>query len=152
VTVLVDGDDMDEPIADTARSILDGHIVLKRELAASGHFPAISVLDSVSRLFTEVTPKDHQHCTAIVRELLASYTEMKDLIEIGAYQRGTVPAVDRAIQFMPIIRHFLCQAVNETYSFADTSRDLQLLASAIANSEQQAQQAQQAASQTEAGS
>lgn len=150
VTVLVDGDDMDEPIADTARSILDGHIVLKRELAAAGHFPAISVLDSVSRLFTEVTPRDHQQCTAIVRELLASYTEMKDLIEIGAYQRGTVPAVDRAIQFMPLIRHFLCQSVSETYSFADTTRDLQLLASAIANSSQSNQQSPQSSGQTRA--
>lgn len=138
VTVLVDGDDMDEPIADTARSILDGHIVLKRELAAAGHFPAISVLDSVSRLFNSITDQPHQQATAVVRELLASYMEMKDLIEIGAYQRGSVPAVDRAIQFMPLVRHFLCQSVQETFDFHETTRDLQLLASAIVTSAQQA--------------
>lgn len=137
VTVLVDGDDMDEPIADAARSILDGHIVLKRELAAAGHFPAISVLDSVSRLFREVADTNHQQAAGTVRELLASYMEMKDMIEIGAYQRGTVPTVDRAIHFMPIIRHFLCQSVGESFSQAESSQDLQLLGQAILAAQQQ---------------
>ncbi|MCR9198433.1 MAG: FliI/YscN family ATPase [Planctomycetaceae bacterium] len=136
VTVLVDGDDMDEPIADAARSILDGHIVLKRELAAAGHFPAISVLDSVSRLFREVTDAPHQQATATVRELLASYAEMKDMIEIGAYQKGTVATVDQAIHFMPIIRHFLCQSVGESFTLQQSSQDLLLLGSAILQARQ----------------
>lgn len=138
VTVLVDGDDMDEPIADAARSILDGHIVLKRELAVAGHFPAISVLDSVSRLFREVTDTRHQQASSTVRELLASYAEMKDMIEIGAYQKGTVPMVDQAIHFMPIIRHFLCQSVGESFSLSQSSQDLLLLSNAIAQARQTA--------------
>ena len=86
ITVLVEGDDMDEPVADTARSILDGHIVLKRELAAAGQYPAISVLDSISRVFNEITSRDHQKASSAVRQLMATYAEMKDLIQIGAYQ------------------------------------------------------------------
>ena len=130
ITVLVEGDDMDEPVADTARSILDGHIVLKRELAAAGQYPAISVLDSISRVFNEITSRDHQKASSAVRQLMATYAEMKDLIQIGAYQSGTLPEVDRAIQLMPAVKQYLGQAVNEASDYGSTLRDLELLRSA----------------------
>jgi len=131
-TVLVDGDDMNEPIADAVRSILDGHIVLTRELAHASHYPAIDVLQSVSRLVGEVVSPDVRAAGQAVRQLLAAYKEKEDLIAIGAYQRGTDPLVDAAIALRPAIERFLRQAVDERTSAADADRALLDIAAAIA--------------------
>lgn len=108
-TVLVEGDDMNEPIADAVRSILDGHIVLSRALAARNHYPCIDVLHSASRLFTQVTTKEHRTAAGRVRELLAAYEKAEDLINIGAYQKGSNRVVDEAIALSDPIRDFLRQ-------------------------------------------
>jgi flagellum-specific ATP synthase len=112
-TVLVDGDDMNEPIADAARSILDGHIVLTRELAHAGHYPAVDVLQSVSRLVGEVTSPDARAAAQELRALMAAYRDKRDLIAIGAYERGTDPLCDRAIDLRAGIDGFLRQPVDE---------------------------------------
>jgi flagellum-specific ATP synthase len=112
-TVLVDGDDMNEPIADAVRSILDGHIVLTRSLAHSGHYPAIDVLQSVSRLVGEIVTPDVQAAGQQVRAALAAYRDKEDLISIGAYQRGSDPLVDLAIDQRPNINAFLRQRVDD---------------------------------------
>lgn len=128
ITVLVDGDDMDEPISDTARSILDGHIVLDRHLAAKGHFPAINVLESVSRLFREVTDAAHQQAVTKVRRLLTGYEDTRDLIQVGLYQQGTMPEVDEAIQRMPAIERFLKQDQSDHSTWQQTIEKLKQLA------------------------
>ena len=112
-TVLVEGDDMNEPIADATRSILDGHIVLSRRLATSGHFPSIDVLESVSRLESAITTPGQRALARELRELLAAYRDAKDLVEIGAYARGSNPVVDRALDLKPLIDAFLRQDVSE---------------------------------------
>jgi flagellum-specific ATP synthase len=112
-TVLVDGDDMNEPVADAARSILDGHIVLRRELAARGHYPAIDVLDSISRVMNEIITDPHRRAAQAVRELLATYRSAEDLIQLGAYVAGGSPDIDRAIDRYPLIRAFLIQPPDE---------------------------------------
>ena len=108
-TVLVDGDDMNEPIADAARSILDGHVVLSRRLATSGHFPSIEVLDSISRVESMITTREQRALTTEARRLLAAYRDTKDLIEIGAYVPGANPLVDRAVALKDRIDGFLRQ-------------------------------------------
>jgi len=108
-TVLVEGDDMNEPIGDAARSILDGHIVLSRRLASAGHFPCVEVLDSVSRVAPAITTAAQRSATTELRKLLAAYREAKDLIEIGAYVPGTNPLVDRAVELREDIDAFLQQ-------------------------------------------
>jgi flagellum-specific ATP synthase len=113
-TVLVDGDDMNEPIADAVRSILDGHIVLTRELAHSGHYPAVDVLQSVSRLVGDVTTPDVREAGMEMRRLLAAHRDKADLISIGAYERGTDPLVDRAIDLKDHIDRFLRQGLDES--------------------------------------
>lgn len=125
ITVLVDGDDMDEPIADAARSILDGHIVLDRKLATRGHFPAVNSLQSISRLFREVTSPEHQAAALRIRQLLATYEEMKDLIQMGMYQKGASPDVDEAILWMPRIKAFLTQTVGRSSSWTETQQLLE---------------------------
>jgi flagellum-specific ATP synthase len=112
-TVLVDGDDMNEPIADAVRSILDGHVVLTRALAHASHYPAIDVLQSVSRLVGEIVTPEVRNAGQAVRRLLAAYREKEDLIAIGAYQSGTDPIVDAAIALRPQIDRFLRQPVDE---------------------------------------
>ncbi|MCF6137107.1 flagellar protein export ATPase FliI [Pseudalkalibacillus berkeleyi] len=112
-TVLVDGDDMNEPIADTVRGILDGHIVLDRNLANKGHFPSINVLKSVSRVMNNISNQNHLELTSKARELLSSYQESEDLISIGAYKQGTSKKVDDAISFYPKIMDYLRQATYE---------------------------------------
>jgi flagellum-specific ATP synthase len=112
-TVLVDGDDMNEPIADAARSILDGHVVLTRSLAHAGHYPAIDVLQSVSRLVTEIVSPEVQAAGQHVRSAMAAYRDKEDLISIGAYQRGTDPLVDVAIDTRGQLNSFLRQRVDE---------------------------------------
>jgi flagellum-specific ATP synthase len=111
-TVLVDGDDMNEPIADAVRSILDGHVVLTRELAHAGHYPAVDVLQSVSRLTGEISAPDVAAAAQEARALLAAWHDKRDLIAIGAYERGSDPLVDRALQLKPAIDDFLRQAVD----------------------------------------
>lgn len=112
-TVLVEGDDMNEPIADAVRSILDGHIVLSRALAAQNHYPCIDVLNSASRLFSTVADKDHRTAAGKVRELLASYQKAEDLINIGAYQMGSNRTIDLAIARREEINQFLIQERDE---------------------------------------
>jgi FliI/YscN family ATPase len=126
-TVLVDGDDMNEPVADAARSILDGHIVLRRELAARAHYPAIDVLDSVSRLMSEVADDAHRKAAQTVRELMATYRSAEDLIQLGAYVAGSNPAVDRAIQRHEPIRRFLQQRPDEAVDWETMRAELATL-------------------------
>lgn len=127
-TVLVDGDDMNEPIADAVRGILDGHVVLSRKLAHAGHYPAIDVLQSVSRVMPEVTTSDHQQTAIKLRSLLAAYQEAEDLVAIGAYQPGTRPAVDEALAKMDAINRFLRQTVDERSDLDEAVAGLSALA------------------------
>ncbi|MCI7234648.1 MAG: flagellar protein export ATPase FliI [Veillonellaceae bacterium] len=124
-TVLVDGDDMNEPIADAVRSILDGHIVLSRNIAAQNHFPAIDVLASVSRVMSAVVPKEHMEANRKLRALMAVYKEAEDLIHIGAYVKGSSPKIDEAVQKIDAINDFLCQGVFEVQSFEETIHRLE---------------------------
>ena len=107
LTVLVEGDDLAEPVADTARSLLDGHIVLDRKIAESGHFPAINISQSVSRAFLNVSDKPQQIAARKIRNIMATYADVQDLIRIGAYSRGTSPQIDKTIELMPIVNAFL---------------------------------------------
>ncbi|MCL5264141.1 MAG: flagellar protein export ATPase FliI [Chloroflexi bacterium] len=118
-TVLVEGDDITEPITDTVRSILDGHIHLSRELAAENHYPAIDVLTSVSRVMTNITDKEHQRLAGKLRDVVATYRSARDLINIGAYVPGSNAQIDRAIQLMPVITSFLRQGIDEGATFED---------------------------------
>ncbi|WP_300682356.1 FliI/YscN family ATPase [Nocardioides sp.] len=112
-SVLVEGDDLQDPIGDTARSILDGHIVLSRSLATAGHFPAIDVLESISRLQSTVTTPEQQADARRLRQLLAAHRNVKELVEIGAYAAGSDPTADEALELMPQINAFLCQRMDE---------------------------------------
>ena len=130
ITVLVEGDDLDEPVTDTARSILDGHIVLDRKLATQGQYPAIDVLKSISRLFREVTSPEHQQDAMKLRNMLATWLEVSDMIQLGVYKSGTSPMVDRAVQLMPAVRRFINQSVHEKSSCKQTLEQLQILGKA----------------------
>ena len=123
-TVLVEGDDMNEPIADAVRSILDGHIVLSRQLAAQNHYPCIDVMNSASRLFSAVADKEHRGQAGKVRELLAAYEKAEDLINIGAYQMGSNRTIDVAIDRHEEIVNFLKQESDEVAHFDDTREKL----------------------------
>lgn len=123
-TVLVDGDDMNEPIADTVRGILDGHFVLDRELANKGQYPAINVLKSVSRVMNHIVDKDHKRAAESMREKLSKYYQAEDLINIGAYKRGSSREIDEAIQAYPAIINYLKQEVDDGWKFTDTKREL----------------------------
>jgi flagellum-specific ATP synthase len=118
-TVLVDGDDPNEPIADTARSILDGHISLSRQLAHQNHYPAIDILGSLSRLMNSIAKPEHIRAANRLRDALAVYRASEDLISIGAYAAGTNPALDDALAMMPHIKAFLCQGVDEPSSYEE---------------------------------
>ncbi len=126
-SVLVEGDDMNEPVADAARSILDGHISLSRKLATENHYPAVDVLDSVSRVMIDVVSREHQDIAARVREVLATYREAEDLINIGAYVAGSNPRIDFALEKMDAIRSFLKQPIDERTGYDETSRQLRSL-------------------------
>ena len=128
-TVLVEGDDMNDPVADAARAILDGHIVLSRRLATSGHFPSIDVLESVSRVAPRIMTAEQIGQASELRRLMAAYRDAKDLIEIGAYAKGTNPVVDRAVQLKPAIDHFLRQ---DAATVAPISQSLAALAMLVA--------------------
>jgi flagellum-specific ATP synthase len=131
-TVLVDGDDMNEPIADAVRSILDGHVVLTRSLAHTGHYPAIDVLQSVSRLIGEIATPEVRDAGTRLRTALAAYREKEDLISIGAYQRGTDPVLDSAIALRPRIDGFLRQQVHEPSTLAQADSQLLSLGAELA--------------------
>lgn len=127
LTVLVEGDDLHDPIADAARSILDGHIVLDRTLADIGHFPAINVLKSLSRLAHEITTPSQQLAAARLRTDLARLAEVRDLIQVGLYQPGASPEVDQALARQPRIEEFLRQQLGETSTTAQTTHRLERL-------------------------
>ena len=116
-TVLVDGDDFNEPITDTARSILDGHIMLDRKLGHKNHYPAIDVLQSISRCMSQIATKDHKAAAGKLKNVLATYNEAEDLINIGAYKSGANPNIDYAIEKINAINEYLCQDVDSKYSF-----------------------------------
>ncbi|HAG68600.1 MAG TPA: flagellar protein export ATPase FliI [Lachnospiraceae bacterium] len=116
-TVLVDGDDFNEPITDTARGILDGHIVLNRKLAHKNHYPAIDILASISRCMSQVAGKEHKAAAGRLKNVLATYNEAEDLINIGAYKAGSNPNIDFAIEKIDKVNEFLCQEVDSKYQF-----------------------------------
>lgn len=123
-TVLVDGDDMNEPIADAVRGILDGHIVLNRNLAHKGHFPAIDVLASVSRVMKEIVSQEHTEAAENLKRMLAIYKDSEDLINIGAYQRGSNQEIDHALQFIQSIWDFTRQKEMEKVTFSEARERL----------------------------
>lgn len=133
-TVLVDGDDLMDPIADAARSVLDGHIVLARRLASLNHYPAIDVLQSVSRVMPDVVDEQQLRLAQEAREVLAVYQEAEDLINVGAYVAGSNPAIDRARSLIDPLRAFLRQGVDEVFTLAETR---QLLAQALKEKEEE---------------
>jgi len=126
-TVLSEGDDLQDPIADAARAILDGHIVLSRSLADSGHFPAIDIEKSISRVMPAVTSSEHQQLARNVKQLYASYSQSKDLIAIGAYVKGADPRLDQAINLMPRINQFLQQGMTDVVPYDKCLAGLQSL-------------------------
>jgi flagellum-specific ATP synthase len=115
----VDGDDMNEPIADAVRGILDGHIVLNRSIAGKGIFPAIDVLNSASRVMTDITSDEHLSAVHTFKKLLASYNEAEDLINIGAYKKGSNRDIDLAIRLKPQMDQFLRQGIFEASKLED---------------------------------
>ncbi|MBF8435684.1 flagellar protein export ATPase FliI [Halanaerobiaceae bacterium Z-7014] len=116
-TVLVEGDDFNEPVSDTVRGILDGHIDLSRELASRNHYPAIDVLSSVSRVMPDIAEEEHIQAAGQLKKMLADYREAEDLINIGAYEKGSNPEVDQAIEKIDVIRNYLQQDINEKTDF-----------------------------------
>ena len=126
-TVLVDGDDHNEPIADSVRGILDGHIVLTRELAMQNNYPAIDILQSVSRVMNDVISQEHKELAGIIREHISVYRDAKDLIDIGAYTPGSNPKIDAATQHMDSILAFTRQDVDEHAGFEETLKHLQAI-------------------------
>jgi len=126
-TVLVEGDDTNEPVADAARSVLDGHIVLSRELARQNHYPAIDVLASISRLMDDLITAEQRALAGRLRELLAVYRKSEDLVQIGAYVPGSNPRLDTAIRMLPDIQAFLRQDVNRKVTFAESWAELEAL-------------------------
>ena len=116
-TVLVDGDDFNEPITDTARGILDGHIILDRKLGHKNHYPAIDILQSISRVMSAVASKEHKALASKLKSVLATYNEAEDLINIGAYKNGSNPDIDYAIKKISVINEFLCQGTDEKFQF-----------------------------------
>jgi len=119
-TVLVEGDDMNEPIADAVRGILDGHIILSRSLAAKNHYPAVDILESASRVIGEIISDEHKRAASELRNVLATYEEAKDLVTIGAYEAGSDPKLDYALDKLDEVNRFLRQGVNEASSYEDT--------------------------------
>jgi flagellum-specific ATP synthase len=126
-TVLVEGDDMNEPVADAVRGILDGHVVLSRRLAGRGHYPAIDILQSVSRSMNDLIDRDGMRLANEVREILASFQETEDLLTIGAYKPGQNPRIDRAVQKIDAVNAFLRQEVDEKTTLAETWERMQNL-------------------------
>ncbi len=128
-TVLTEGDDQQDPIADAARAILDGHFVLSRKLADAGHYPAIDIEASISRVMTEITDEAHQQEVRRFKQLYSCYQQNRDLINVGAYTRGSDPEVDEAIEFYPQLRAFLQQNISESVDFQNGRQQLSALLS-----------------------
>ena len=126
-TVLVDGDDFNEPITDTARSILDGHIVLDRKIAQKNHYPAIDVLQSISRVKGAIATKEQKKLSGMLKNVMATYAEAEDLINIGAYKPGSNKNIDFAISKIDAVNDFLMQDVYEKVDFEDTVGRLEAL-------------------------
>src|SRR5271154_6784933 len=126
-TVLMEGDDQQDPLVDSVRALLDGHVILDRRLSAQGHYPPVSVLDSLSRLMPAVCSAEHLEKARRLRQLLAAYSASEDLIRVGAYQKGADPMLDRAILALPAINAFLQQRKNEPAAFEQTLQSLQAL-------------------------
>ena len=116
---------MQDPIADAARAILDGHIVLSRELADAGHYPAVDIEGSISRVMPMVTSEEHQQLARQLRQMYSLYQQNKDLISIGAYTRGNDPRIDHAIELNPVIKFFLQQKMNEVIPYDQSLSQLQ---------------------------
>jgi flagellum-specific ATP synthase len=130
-TTLMEGDDVNDPVVDTVRGIVDGHIFLSRKVAEQNHYPAIDVLGSVSRLFTEIADPDHMKAAGTMRELMATYKEAKDLIDIGAYEKGNSKKIDMAIDMMPEINNFLRQSIKDIVDMNGTIATLKDLMKGI---------------------
>ena len=130
-TVLVEADDINDPIGDAARGVLDGHIWLSRALATKAHYPAIAVTDSISRVMTDIVSADHQHAAKVVLRAMATWNEIEDLVNIGAYAPGSNPVFDAVIQTRPAVLAFLQQAIGEPSKSADSKRQLLTLAKQI---------------------
>lgn len=126
-TVLVDGDDFNEPITDTARSILDGHIMLSRKLAHKNHYPAIDILQSISRCMSQIVDKPHKTLAGKLKNVLATYTEAEDLINIGAYKSGSNKSIDYAISKIDDVNKYLLQETDEKETFEEEIRMLEEL-------------------------
>jgi flagellum-specific ATP synthase len=127
--VLVEGDDFNEPIADLVRGLLDGHIILSRQLAQQNHFPAVDVGQSVSRLFLQLATEEHREQAGILRDLMTTYQKNEDLLSVGAYVAGGNPKLDLAVQIKPALDDFLKQSVDEAFAYEDTLALLQQLGS-----------------------
>ncbi|MBL4900447.1 MAG: flagellar protein export ATPase FliI [Colwellia sp.] len=135
-TVLTEGDDLQDPIADAARAILDGHIVLSRELADAGHYPAVDIEGSISRVMPMVTSKEHQALARQLKQIYSVYQQNKDLIAIGAYTKGNDPRIDQAINVLPVINFFLQQQMQEVIPYELSLQQLQeIIAAATANTQ-----------------
>ena len=124
-TVLVDGEDFNEPITDTARSILDGHIMLTRKLANKNHYPAVDVLQSISRCMSMIASKEHKAAAGKLKNIMATYNEAEDLINIGAYKKGSNPGIDNAINKIDSVNEFLLQSTEDKFDFDKTINILQ---------------------------
>ncbi len=124
-TVLVDGDDFNEPIADTARGILDGHIILSRSLAHKNHYPAIDILQSISRVMSSIADREHKAAAGQMKMVMATYQDAEDLINIGAYKAGSSKSIDYAISKIDAVNSFLCQGTDEKISLEDTLAQLE---------------------------
>ena len=126
-TVLVDGDDFNEPITDTARSILDGHIMLNRKLGHKNHYPAIDILQSISRCMSQIADREHKQAASRLKSVLATYNEAEDLINIGAYKSGSNPSIDYAISKIDVVNSFLRQDVESKFDFEESVKMLEAL-------------------------
>jgi flagellum-specific ATP synthase len=129
-TVLTEGDDLQDPVADSARAILDGHVVLSRALADEGHYPAIDIEASISRAMPNVVPDEHLKSAQRLKQLYARYQQSRDLIAVGAYVPGSDPETDEAIRMLPFVRQFLRQGLRESVSFPDSVEQLEQLVTA----------------------
>jgi flagellum-specific ATP synthase len=125
--VLTEGDDQQDPIADAARAILDGHIVLSRRIAESGHYPAIDIEASISRVMHDIVPHDHTAAARRFKQILSMYQQNRDLIAIGAYQKGSDPRIDASIALWPNMQKFLQQDLQQRFAFEESVESLRSL-------------------------
>ncbi|MBN1521842.1 MAG: FliI/YscN family ATPase [Candidatus Aureabacteria bacterium] len=123
-TVLVEADDFNEPISDAVRSVTDGHVMLTRELAQRGHYPAVDLLQSTSRVMIDIVEKEHMKCAEEIKKVIATYREAEDLINIGAYVKGSNPGIDYAIQMISRVNDFLTQGIDERFTYQETLQKL----------------------------